>query len=90
VDRCIDLRDVEKKVNFGQEFHTYGLQWNENEITFYFDGREIRRETNKFCFSEVPIWLSLAIIPWAGPVTDAIDGTTMRIDWVRYYQSKER
>lgn len=75
--------------NFSQTFHTYGLQWDEHEIVFYFDGQEIRREANEFCHSEVPIWLSLAVIPWAGPVTDAIDGTSMKVDWVRYYQKKK-
>ena len=86
----ISTFDVEKDVNFGEEYHTYGLEWNENGIAFYFDGREIRRETNEFCFSESPIWLSLAIISWSGPITDAIDGTSMKIDWVRYYQPKEQ
>ena len=91
-DEWIDIStfDVENLVNFGRDFHTYGLEWDENQIAFYFDGEAIRREPNEFCFSEVPIWLSLAVIPWAGPVTDAIDGTSMKIDWVRYYQPKEQ
>jgi beta-glucanase (GH16 family) len=77
-------------MNFAEAFHTYGLEWNEHEIVFYFDDQEIRREKNEFCYSEVPIWLSLAVIPWAGQVTDAIDGTRMQVDWVRYYHKKER
>jgi len=90
--RWIDIStfDVEKEMNFGREFHTYGLEWNVGEIVFYIDGREIRREKNEFCFSEVPIWLSLAIISWSGQITDAIDGTSMKIDWVRYYQPKAK
>jgi hypothetical protein len=35
-----------------------------------------------------PIWLSLAIIPWAGKVTDSIHGTFMEVDYVRVYQRK--
>jgi len=80
--------DVANEVNFAEEYHTYGLQWNEREMVFYLDGTAIRQEKNEFCFSETPIWLSLAVIPWSGPVTDAIDGTTMTVDWVRYYQPK--
>ncbi|GAF05027.1 family 16 glycosylhydrolase [Saccharicrinis fermentans] len=80
--------DVTQSYNFAEEFHTYGLLWNEKEIIFYFDGKEIRREVNSFCYSETPIWLSLAIIPWSGPVTDAIDGTSMKVDYVKYYQQK--
>jgi hypothetical protein len=29
-----------------------------------------------------------AIIPWAGRVTDAIDGTAMEVDYVRIYRRK--
>jgi beta-glucanase (GH16 family) len=86
--RDIAVLDVEKSYNFADEYHTYGLEWNEQELIFYFDGKEIRREKNTFCFSETPIWLSLAIIKWSGTVTDAIDGTSMKIDYVRYYNKK--
>ena len=80
--------ELNRDTNFAETFHTYGLEWNENEIVFYFDKVEIRRVANEFCFSEVPIWLSLAVIPWSGTVTDVIDGTSMKVDWVRYYQQK--
>jgi beta-glucanase (GH16 family) len=74
--------------NLAESFHTYGLEWTENELIFYFEGREIRREPNQFCHSLTPIWLSLAIINWAGKVTDALDGTQMEVDYVRYYQRR--
>ena len=76
------------KYNFARDFHTYGLQWSEKELVFYFNGKPIRRETNSFCHSESPIWLSLAIIGWAGKISDAIDGTFMEVDYVRVYQRK--
>lgn len=81
-----DILDGE--YNFAREFHTYGLEWNEKELVFYFNGKAIRREKNTFCFSESPVWLSLAIIKWAGDVTDAIDGTFMEVDYVRVYQRR--
>ncbi|WP_343330798.1 glycoside hydrolase family 16 protein [Polaribacter staleyi] len=84
----ISVLDVTKNYNFADEYHTYGLEWNEQELIFYFDGKEIRREKNTFCYSETPIWLSLAIIKWSGTVTDAIDGTSMKVDYVRYYNKK--
>jgi len=74
--------------NFARDFKVYGFEWNEKELIFYFDGKEIRREKNEFCHSPSPIWLSLAIIPWHGKVTDAIDGTFMEVDYVRYYKKK--
>lgn len=84
----ISVQNAADSYNFGEEFHIFGLQWNETELIFYFDGKEIRREKNEFCYSESPIWLSLALVKWAGPVTDAVDGTSMKVDYVRYYQKK--
>ena len=74
--------------NFARDYQTYGLEWNEKELVFYFNGKEIRREKNTFCHSPSPIWLSLAIIPWGGKITDSIHGTAMEVDYVRVYQRK--
>ncbi len=73
-----------------REFHVYGLLWNEKELIWYYDGKEIRREENTICHGPSPLRLSSAIIKWAGEVTDAIDGTNMDIDYVRVYQRKDR
>ncbi|BDD02285.1 glycoside hydrolase family 16 protein [Persicobacter psychrovividus] len=81
--------DLVKQNNFSENYHTYGLKWDEKELVFYFDGKEIRREKNEFCFSEAPIWLSLAIIKWNGPVKDVIDGKSMKVDYVRYYTNEQ-
>jgi beta-glucanase (GH16 family) len=72
--------------NFARDFHTFGLHWTEQELVFYVDGKELRRAKNAFCHGPAPVWLSLAVIAWAGPVTDAIDGTFMEVDYVRIYQ----
>jgi beta-glucanase (GH16 family) len=74
--------------NFARDFHVYGLEWSPEELVFYLNGREIRREKNAFAHSPSPVWLSLAIIPWAGRVSDAIDGTFMEVDYVRVYQRR--
>jgi len=78
-----------KGANLANEFHTYGLEWNKDELIWYFDGKEIRREKNTICHGESPVWLSLAIIKWAGAVTDEIDGKSMDVDYVRVYQKEE-
>jgi len=77
-----------ENVDLAKDFHTYGLDWSKEELVFYFDGKEIRREKNQFCHSPAPVWLSLAIIPWAGKVTDAIDGTKMEVEYVRIYKRR--
>lgn len=76
------------KQDFARDFHTYGLEWNENELVFYFNGKPIRREKNTICHGEAPVWLSLAIIGWAGIISDAIAGTFMEVDYVRIYERK--
>ena len=83
---AFDLKDG--TVNFARDFHTYGLEWTAKELVFYVDGEEIRREKNEFCHSPSPVWLSLAIIKWAGKISDAIDGTAMEVDHVRVYQPR--
>ena len=82
------VMDDEYDADFSDEFHTYGLEWNEEELIFYFDQKEIRHVKNEFCFSETPIWLSLALVSWYGTLTDDIDGKSMKVDYVRYYQLK--
>ena len=79
---------LDGEYNFARDFHTYGLEWNEKELVFFFNGKPIRREKNTFCHSPSPVWLSLAIIGWGGKITDAIDGTFMEVDYVRIYQRK--
>lgn len=81
-------KDASDEIDFSNNYHTYGLEWTKDDIIFYFDRKIIRREKNEFCKSKVPIWLSLAIIKWAGQITDAIDGTQMEVDYVRVYERK--
>jgi Glycosyl hydrolases family 16 len=75
--------------NLAKEFHVYGFEWSEKELVWSFDGKEIRREANTLCHGPAPVWLSSAIIKWAGEVTDTIDGTSMDADYVRVYQRRD-
>lgn len=75
--------------SLAEEYHLYGLLWTERELVWYVDGQEIRRESNTICRRPAPVFLSLAIVKWAGPVTDAIDGTSMDVDFVRVYERAE-
>jgi hypothetical protein len=72
------------------DFHIYAAEWNEREVMFYFDGQEIFRAPNTKAHLEVPVIFATAVLPfWAGPVTDALDGKSMDVDWVRVYQRKD-
>lgn len=79
-------RSAGSRAVLSKEFHIYALEWNEKELIYYFDGKELRRQPNEWCHREAPVWLSDAIIRWAGPVDPAIDGTSMDVDYVRVYQ----
>ena len=84
------IADVENdrvvSIDLSEEFHTYALEWNENEIAFYFEGQEIRRIKNEFCHWEAPVWLSLAILRNRGIKDDSLDGTHMDVDYVKIWQ----
>lgn len=83
---AVDMREEEKADDLSQ-FHVYGLEWNEDELIYYFDRKIIRRIKNEWCHESAPVWLSLAIISWAGPVVPAdIDGKFMEVDYVRVYK----
>jgi beta-glucanase (GH16 family) len=73
------------EIDFSEEYHLFGVDWEEDEIVFYLDRKEIRRVKNEFCHSAAPIRLSSAITRWAGEITDAVDGTFMEVDYVRVY-----
>jgi beta-glucanase (GH16 family) len=75
-------------MNLANEYHIYALDWSKDSLIYYFDGKVMRRIRNDICHSPAPVYLSEAIISWAGAVTDAIDGTSMDVDWVKVYQKK--
>lgn len=79
--------DSANVANYAEQWHTYGLEWDKDYFRFYFDGELYYEMRNDACFSDTTILFSLAILKAdiAGPVTDAIDGTSMKVDWVRYY-----
>ncbi|KAA5823753.1 family 16 glycosylhydrolase [Algibacter amylolyticus] len=80
--------DVKDEYDFSTDYHKYGMDWSASGIKFYFDDKLIRTIPNNLCDEELNIYLSLAILEHAGEVTDAADGTSMKIDYVRYYKEK--
>lgn len=74
-------------IDLSLDFHTYAAAWDEKQIVFYFDGREIGRKPNAKAHSPGPVMFSTAVFgSWAGPLTDALDGKSMDVDWVRVYR----
>lgn len=81
-DKYVSEKDLVKR------YHIYGLYWDEAELMFFFDGKLIWKRPNEYCFNEANILLSTAVLEWAGEVTDAINGTSMNVDYVRVYKQK--
>jgi len=75
-------------------FHTYGVEWNENEYIFYIDGRETgRSDFGGVCQNELYLLLSVEhqFGGWAGDIREnkPCELTDFVIDYVRVYQYKE-
>lgn len=78
------------KVDLSETFHVYALEWDEENLIYYFDGKEIFRQKNEFCFSPSPVYLSLALGKWCGPVIDeSVDGSFMEVDYVKVWQDED-
>lgn len=84
--------------NVGYEYHIMGLEWNENELIWYLDGKIIRISPNVNaykapvnCYDFAPIYLSAATIPWMnginGVIPDSVNGKNMEVDYVRVYEN---
>lgn len=72
-------------------FHTYGLEWTEDTLTWFVDGQEIRttaHEINEDMF----LALSLAVnSDWSGSTSSATDySDPLQIDYVRIYEPTAR
>ncbi|MFI3333464.1 MAG: family 16 glycosylhydrolase [Rikenellaceae bacterium] len=79
-------------VDLSEEYHTYGMLWDQEKISYYFDGELLRTHYHSDIISPTNIYLSLAILTqeYAGAVTDQLDGKSMKVDYVRYYEYKSR
>lgn len=82
--------NAQDDADYSRDFNTFGLEWTEDYFKWYRDGKLFHTSRNNVCFSKVNILLSMAILNGeiAGPVTPAIDGTSMKVDYVRYYRRK--
>jgi beta-glucanase (GH16 family) len=75
---------------FSKEFHVYGMDWTENQITFTLDGKpykSINRSDGDWVFDhEFFLLLNLAMGGnWGGTVDAGLNSTDMLVDYVRIY-----
>ncbi|MBQ7039281.1 MAG: family 16 glycosylhydrolase, partial [Clostridia bacterium] len=77
--------------NYARDFHIFACEWTPEEIIFYVDGREVKRDSIKDTAmedTESLVRFSTAVaMNFAGKVTDECDGKAMIVDYVRVYQT---
>lgn len=87
-----DTQNYVHSDNLSNAWHTYGVDWQQDRIVWYFDGKPIRTVSS----STIPkknmhIVLNLAIggmLP-GNPDNTTSDSLSMLVDYVRVYPSKE-
>jgi beta-glucanase (GH16 family) len=73
---------------FARGWHTFAADWESTSITFYYDGKELFRDTSRITSAPMYLILNLAVAPLiASPV---IVPAIMRVDYVRVWQHSER
>lgn len=81
-----------ESVDLTADFHTYGIEWTSDTLTFYFDGQVKGSWTNASALSQaydMYLILNLAIGGWAGtPAPDSAFPADFQIDWVRVWQKR--
>ena len=77
-------------VDLDEDFHVYGVEWDEKLITWYFDGAPVRVLENPNARAPADVRLSTVIMERAlerdGVPVGNMDGVAMEVDWVRVYR----
>jgi endo-1,3-1,4-beta-glycanase ExoK len=77
------------------DYHTYAIEWTPQYVAWYFDGTQIRKDTDlveKFTipmrirFNAWPVTQSQGIVNWAGAIDQANIPGYQFINWIKYYK----
>lgn len=75
--------------DLSDDFHIYALEWNEKELIYFFDGKEIARMGNVNAHKPVFPFFSSAVLNWAGAIDDEnADGCALEVEWIRIYKQR--
>lgn len=73
--------------NLYEGFHTYGLEWTEEEYIYYIDGKETwRTEGGGICENPLYMKVSVEIGPWVCALNEEALPSEMVVDYVRAYE----
>lgn len=93
-DKIGDLHSTGKRWNapadLDKDFHLYGVEWNDREMVWYYDGRPVRRLRYPVGHAPMDVRLSTIVMTRQldkdGVSVDTMDGVSMAVDWVRVYR----
>ena len=72
----------------GSGFHTFGLEWTENEYVFYVNGKETWRTSTAVSRRSQYLILSTELTGWGGAPAEGNFPDPVIFDYVRVYQRK--
>ncbi|MFG6095095.1 family 16 glycosylhydrolase [Leptothoe sp. ISB3NOV94-8A] len=82
--------DQTSGTDFSEGFHTYGVEWKENKLTFYIDGQKTYTLHEDIPQETMYLLSNLAVGGWAGSPDDTTaDENEYVIDYIRVYQDKK-
>lgn len=84
-----NTKAVKAAADLSEEFHIYALEWDEENISWFFDGQRIHRHQNAFCHAPMSVVLSTAVVAWLKP-GENLNGSAMVVDYVRVYAKATR
>lgn len=77
--------------DYRKGYHIFALEWTEDEMIWYVDGREIRRRSTTYSDQPMQVYLSTAIMndSTEEELLKDVDGSAMEVEYVRVYQRKK-
>jgi beta-glucanase (GH16 family) len=82
------LQTVARTPDLSASFHTYGLEWNAQDMIWYLDGKEVGRQPTQADQNQ-PMYiiasLGVGSTAWHGTADPATFPATMNIDYIRAY-----
>ncbi len=87
----LESQSYSNGTDFSQGFHTYGMEWKENKITFYVDGQKTFTTHDEIPQESMYLLANLAVGgSWAGsPDETTPEESSFDIDYIRVYQDRK-
>jgi autotransporter-associated beta strand protein len=81
---------IDRNVDLGAAFHTYGLEWTSTQLKYYFDGVLVKTASNQPSFQNMYTIFNYAVGGWPGTPSLAQWGAgeidVTQADWFRVWQ----